>query len=94
VLDLTGSTVMLIYNTIFTERDTYTSKLKHNRTIIHIDIDCFYAQVEMIRNPQLREKPLGKKQQTKFSKNIITVFTLIFNPLAQSLGQVKLDSDK
>jgi hypothetical protein len=63
--------IILIYNTIFTERDTYTSKLKHNRTIIHIDIDCFYAQVEMIRNPQLREKPLGKKQQTKFSKNII-----------------------
>ncbi len=32
---------------------------EHDRTIIHIDIDCFYAQVEMIRNPELRNKPLG-----------------------------------
>ena len=38
----------------------------HRRTIIHIDIDCFYAQVEMINNPVLRTKPLGIKQ-----KNIV-----------------------
>ena len=38
----------------------------HRRTIIHIDIDCFYAQVEMINNPILRAKPLGIKQ-----KNIV-----------------------
>ena len=33
---------------------------EHSRVIIHIDIDCFYAQVEMLRNPSLRDKPLGK----------------------------------
>ncbi|XP_069681563.1 DNA polymerase iota [Periplaneta americana] len=38
----------------------------HVRTIIHIDIDCFYAQVEMIKNPSLRGCPLGVQQ-----KNII-----------------------
>lgn len=38
----------------------------HPRIIIHIDIDCFYAQVEEIRNPLLRTKPLGIQQ-----KNII-----------------------
>ncbi|XP_059146585.1 DNA polymerase iota-like [Physella acuta] len=38
----------------------------HPRTIIHLDIDCFYAQVEMLRNPELRSKPLGIQQ-----KNII-----------------------
>lgn len=38
----------------------------HERTIIHIDIDCFYAQVEMIKNPALRHCPLGIQQ-----KNII-----------------------
>ena len=38
----------------------------HRRTIIHIDIDCFYAQVEMINSPILRTKPLGIKQ-----KNIV-----------------------
>lgn len=31
----------------------------HDRVIIHIDIDCFYAQVEMIRHPELKDKPLG-----------------------------------
>jgi len=38
----------------------------HERTIIHIDIDCFYAQVEMLDNPELREKPFGVQQ-----KNIV-----------------------
>ncbi|XP_069602103.1 DNA polymerase iota isoform X2 [Ranitomeya imitator] len=36
------------------------------RLIVHLDMDCFYAQVEMIRNPALRERPLGVQQ-----KNII-----------------------
>lgn len=31
-----------------------------HRVILHFDLDCFYAQVEMIRNPALREVPLGK----------------------------------
>ncbi|XP_062590999.1 DNA polymerase iota-like [Saccostrea cucullata] len=38
----------------------------HERTIIHIDVDCFYAQVEMIRNPSLRDKPLGIQQKNIF----------------------------
>ena len=38
----------------------------HHRTIIHIDIDCFYAQVEMIKNPALADCPVGVQQ-----KNII-----------------------
>lgn len=33
--------------------------MSHPRAIIHIDIDCFYAQVEMLQNPSLRSKPLG-----------------------------------
>ncbi|XP_063176165.1 DNA polymerase iota [Chroicocephalus ridibundus] len=36
------------------------------RVIVHLDLDCFYAQVEMIRNPELRDKPLGVQQ-----KNIV-----------------------
>lgn len=31
-----------------------------HRVILHFDLDCFYAQVEMIRNPGLRDVPLGK----------------------------------
>ncbi|PZC71829.1 hypothetical protein B5X24_HaOG212404 [Helicoverpa armigera] len=39
---------------------------EHSRCIIHIDVDCFYAQVEMVRNPELRSVPLGIQQ-----KNIV-----------------------
>ncbi|XP_072613978.1 DNA polymerase iota isoform X5 [Vulpes vulpes] len=28
------------------------------RVIVHVDLDCFYAQVEMISNPELKGKPL------------------------------------
>jgi DNA polymerase iota len=38
----------------------------HARTIVHIDIDCFYAQVEMNKNPDLRAVALGIQQ-----KNIV-----------------------
>lgn len=36
---------------------------QHNSVIIHIDIDCFYAQVEEIRNPALRDRPVGVTQK-------------------------------
>ncbi|KAL1512825.1 hypothetical protein ABEB36_002347 [Hypothenemus hampei] len=36
----------------------------HSRVIIHFDIDCFYAQVEMVKNPKLRSVPLGIQQKT------------------------------
>lgn len=44
----------------------------HSRTIIHIDIDCFYAQVEIIKNPNLRTVPLGIQQ-----KNIVVTSNYI-----------------
>ncbi|KFP87916.1 DNA polymerase iota, partial [Apaloderma vittatum] len=31
--------------------------------IVHVDLDCFYAQVEMLRHPELRDKPLGVQQK-------------------------------
>lgn len=49
----------------------------HDRSIVHIDIDCFYAQVEMVRNPELRSRPLGIQQ-----KNIIVTS----NYIARSFG--------
>uniref|UniRef100_A0A1B6CDJ9 UmuC domain-containing protein n=1 Tax=Clastoptera arizonana TaxID=38151 RepID=A0A1B6CDJ9_9HEMI len=45
------------------ECEFYDSINKHTRTIIHFDIDCFYAQCEMLKNPELRYKPLGVKQK-------------------------------
>ncbi|XP_041464975.1 DNA polymerase iota-like [Lytechinus variegatus] len=57
------------------------SKLGHSRTIVHIDLDCFYAQVEMLRNPALRDKPLGIQQ-----KNIVVTT----NYVARARGVSKL----
>lgn len=54
---------------------------QHNGVIIHIDIDCFYAQVEEIRNPSLRNKPVGIQQ-----KNIVVTC----NYVARTFGVKKL----
>ncbi|XP_066458597.1 DNA polymerase iota [Eleutherodactylus coqui] len=47
------------------------------RVILHLDMDCFYAQVEMIRNPELKEKPLGVQQKS---------FVITCNYAARKLG--------
>ncbi|XP_022202945.2 DNA polymerase iota [Nilaparvata lugens] len=36
---------------------------EHSRVVVHLDVDCFYAQVEMLKNPLLTTKPLGIKQK-------------------------------
>lgn len=55
----------------------------HPKVIIHIDIDCFYAQVEEINNPKLKLKPLGVQQ-----KNCLVTS----NYLAREYGIKKLMS--
>ncbi|TSO98505.1 DNA polymerase iota [Bagarius yarrelli] len=55
------------------------------RVILHFDMDCFYAQVEMIRNPELRSKPLGVQQKYL----IVTC-----NYVAREMGVAKLMSVK
>ena len=35
----------------------------HHRCIVHIDFDCFYCQVEAIRNPSLKGRPFGVYQK-------------------------------
>ena len=32
---------------------------RHARKIIHIDMDCFYAAIEIRENPELRGKPVA-----------------------------------
>ncbi|XP_060645634.1 DNA polymerase iota isoform X2 [Drosophila nasuta] len=53
----------------------------HQRTIIHLDMDYFYAQVEEIRDPSLRNRPLAVLQ-----KNIVVTC----NYIARSQGVTKL----
>ncbi|KAJ8029146.1 DNA polymerase iota [Holothuria leucospilota] len=59
----------------------HSDQNEHKRTIVHVDLDCFYAQVEMIRNPELRTKPLGIQQ-----KNIVVTC----NYVAREYGVTKL----
>ncbi|KAL6258127.1 hypothetical protein P5V15_010046 [Pogonomyrmex californicus] len=51
--------------------------MHHPRIIIHLDVDCFYAQVEMVSRPELEGKPLGVQQ-----KNIVVTS----NYLAREYG--------
>jgi DNA polymerase iota len=37
------------------------------RAIVHLDLDCFYAQVFMVAEPALRTRPVGVKQKTIFA---------------------------
>ena len=36
-----------------------TALVYTKRCVVHVDVDAFYAQCEEIRNPSLRERPLG-----------------------------------
>lgn len=57
------------------------SHIAHSRVIVHIDLDCFYATVEAIRNPALRGLPIGIRQ-----KNIVVTS----NYEARALGVKKM----
>lgn len=37
--------------------------VEHCKSIVHLDVDCFYAQVEMLLHPELKGKPLGVQQK-------------------------------
>jgi nucleotidyltransferase/DNA polymerase involved in DNA repair len=64
------------FNSVFDENQETNDEtnicLKRNRVILHFDIDCFYAQVEMIKDPSLASKPLGIQQ-----KNIVVTCNYI-----------------
>ncbi|GFR42034.1 hypothetical protein Agub_g2851, partial [Astrephomene gubernaculifera] len=62
------------------KRDT-SLQYHQRRVILHFDCDCFYAQVEEVRNPALRDVPLGVTQKYL----IVTC-----NYLARAAGVTKL----
>lgn len=60
-------------------------QVTHPNVIIHVDIDYFYAQVEEVLNPELRDKPFGIQQ----GLNVVTC-----NYIARSFGIKKWRSLK
>jgi len=54
---------------------------EHPNVILHIDFDCYYAQIEQVMNPQLKGKPFGVKQRF----HVVTT-----NYIARSLGITKM----
>lgn len=61
--------------------DAQNESEDHPRVIIHIDMDYFYAQVEEILDPSLRDKPVGVKQRF----NVVTS-----NYIAREYGVKKM----
>lgn len=58
--------------------------VEHPRTIVHVDLDCYYAQVEMMRDPErLRGKPVGVQQKT-----ILATTNYIARQVARRKGAV------
>lgn len=62
----------------------------HEKVIVHIDIDCFYAQVEEIADFSLRDRPLGIQQKTclvtcNYKAREFGLKKLMFIPEAQKL---------
>ena len=68
-----------------TQKISQTKKCpqSHKRCIIHIDFDCFYCQVEVIRNPALKSRPFGVYQ-----KHIV----VSSNYVARGLGVKKMST--
>lgn len=54
-----------------------TRSVAHSNVVIHVDIDYFYAQVEEVMNPELKDKPFGIQQ----GLNMVTC-----NYIARSYG--------
>lgn len=64
------------------EADDEMCESRHQNVIIHVDFDYYYAQVEEILNPDLKDKPLGIKQRF----HIVTC-----NYKAREFGVKKMD---
>ena len=65
-------------------RMSVTDPDNHQRTIIHIEIDCFYSQVEMVADPALKDRPIGIQQ-----KNIVVTCNYIVR--TRGVGKCKHD---
>ncbi|XP_007903546.1 DNA polymerase kappa isoform X2 [Callorhinchus milii] len=60
-----------------------------SRTIVHIDMDAFYAAVEIRDNPELKDKPIGVGSTSMLVQEILADYDPNFFPI--SLDEAYLD---
>nr|XP_033785191.1 DNA polymerase kappa isoform X2 [Geotrypetes seraphini] len=60
-----------------------------SHVIVHIDMDAFYAAVEMRDNPELRDKPMAVGSMSMLVREILAEYDLNFLPL--SLDEAYID---
>ena len=51
------------------EKSESSSFNKDSKVIIHFDIDCFYAQAEMLKNPELKNKSVAVFQKVDIMRH-------------------------
>lgn len=56
------------------------------RNILHVDMNCFYASVEMQRHPELRNKPLAVCGSQEERHGIVLTANYIAKPLGVKTG--------
>lgn len=54
----------LVAHLIVNKSNSMDSQPRHDRVIIHIDVDHFYSQVEEVLNPELQKVPVGIQQKS------------------------------
>lgn len=57
-----------------------------NRSILHCDMNCFYASVEMQRHPELRDKPLAVCGSQEERHGIVLTSNYIAKPYGVKTG--------
>jgi DNA polymerase-4 len=58
-------------------------KSAKERVIAHSDANCFYASVEMLRNPRLRDFPMAVSGSSEDRHGIILAVSVKFKHITQ-----------